>query len=127
MTRVAHLLTAVLCFCTLVLSAQTSWTGTTDNDWSTASNWSNGIPEAGNDATIPLAGTPILSLIANTVLNYSVNNEGTVVIDLAGFNLNNNGLLMNDGSVTVNGNGTLANLSTITNNGDFIANSIFYV
>ena len=125
MTRVAHLLTAALCFCTLLLSAQTTWTGTTDNDWSTASNWSNGIPAAGNDATIPVAGTPILTLIANTVFDYAVNNQGELTIDLAGFNLNNNALFLNDGTTTINGSGTLSNLDNITNNGDFIVNSIF--
>lgn len=125
MTRVAHLLTAALCFCTLLLSAQTTWTGTTDNDWSTASNWSNGIPATGNDATIPIAGMPILTLIANTVFDYLLNNQGDLTIDLAGFNLNNNGLLINDGTVTINGSGTLSNLNNITNNGDFIINSIF--
>ena len=125
MTRVAHLLTAALCFCALLLSAQTTWTGTTDNDWSTASNWSNGIPTAGNDATIPLASTPIFTLIANAVFNYSVNNQGDLTIELEGFSLNNNGLLFNDGTVTINGSGTVANLNNITNNGDFIVNSIF--
>ena len=125
MTRVAHLLTAALCFCTLLLSAQTNWTGTTDNDWSTASNWSNGIPAAGNDATIPVAGTPTFTLIANAVFDYSVNNQGELTIDLEGFSLNNNGLLMNDGTVTTNGSGTLSNLDNITNNGTFIVNSIF--
>jgi len=125
MTRVAHLLTAALFFYTALLSAQTNWTGTTDNDWSTASNWSNGIPTAGNDATIPLAGAPILTLTVNTVFDYSINNQGELTIDLAGFNLNNNGLLFNNGTTTINGSGTFSNLSTITNDGNFIVNSIF--
>jgi hypothetical protein len=116
---------AALCFCTLVLSAQTTWTGTTDNDWSTASNWSNGIPATGNDATIPLGSMAALTLTANTVFDYDINNQGELTIDLAGFNLNNNGLFLNDASVEISGSGTFSNLNNVTNNGDFIVNSIF--
>ena len=125
MTRVAHLLTAALCFCALLLSAQTTWTGTTDNDWSTASNWSNGIPTTGNDATIPPGSMSALTLTANTVFDYAINNQGELTIDLAGFNLNNNAPFLNDGTASISGGGTLSNLNNITNNGDFSVNSIF--
>lgn len=30
--------------------ADTNWTGTTNQDWNTATNWSNGLPEPGNGA-----------------------------------------------------------------------------
>jgi fibronectin-binding autotransporter adhesin len=34
------------------LAAQTSWTGTTNTDWSTATNWTNGVPTDSIDAII---------------------------------------------------------------------------
>ena len=42
---------------------ETRWTGDTDNDWLTASNWSNGVPDNKRNVFIPtgLANYPILS------------------------------------------------------------------
>jgi PKD repeat protein len=34
------------------IQAQTNFTGTTNNDWFTPTNWTNGLPAPGNDATI---------------------------------------------------------------------------
>ncbi|WP_221412593.1 hypothetical protein, partial [Fulvivirga lutimaris] len=36
-----------------IFIAPTTWVGTTDTDWNTASNWSNGVPIEGADVTIP--------------------------------------------------------------------------
>src|SRR5260370_35764324 len=47
---------AILILVLLVVPAQsisqTSWKGTTSNDWSRASNWTNGVPTATVDAII---------------------------------------------------------------------------
>jgi hypothetical protein len=42
----------LLFFTTISIHAQTNFTGATNKDWFTASNWSNGLPAPGNDATI---------------------------------------------------------------------------
>jgi len=42
----------LICGSYLPLAAQTSWTGTTNTDWSTATNWTNGVPTDSIDAII---------------------------------------------------------------------------
>ena len=44
-------------------AADVSWTGATDADWATTSNWDGGVPQAGDSVTIPsgVANMPILS------------------------------------------------------------------
>jgi len=42
----------IICGSYLPLAAQTSWTGTTSTDWSTATNWTNGVPADSIDAII---------------------------------------------------------------------------
>ena len=126
MTKKAYPLTVVLCCFVLWLHAQTTtWTGNTDNDWNTATNWSDGLPAAGNDAIIPDFGTPVLTLTANTVIDYAVNNAGTLTVDLAGFNLNSNGMLVNNGMYSINGSGAFSNLNLLNNNGILTVNSVF--
>ncbi|WP_299159012.1 choice-of-anchor Q domain-containing protein [uncultured Tenacibaculum sp.] len=50
----------------------TTWTGATDNDWNTSSNWDNGVPIATMDAVIPnVSNDP---QIRNTNLIASVKN-----------------------------------------------------
>lgn len=38
-------LTLINLFATISISAQTTWTGSTNSDWSTAANWSAGMPD----------------------------------------------------------------------------------
>lgn len=120
------LLTAVFC-CLFMFSikAQTTWTGATDNDWNTATNWTNNTPATGNDATIPAGGTPVLTLTGNTVFDYSIANAGILTVDLAGFNLNNDGLLANSGEISLSGSGTFSNLVNIENGGVFTSSVLF--
>ncbi len=47
--------------------ATSTWTGTTNNDWATATNWDNGVPGATTDVTIPagLTNYPTISAAAS--------------------------------------------------------------
>ena len=42
--------------CAHTVAPSTTWAGTTDNDWNTATNWDNGVPGATTDVTIPFTG-----------------------------------------------------------------------
>ena len=67
-------------FLSFFAQAQTTFTGAVDQDWMNASNWSNGLPAIGNDATI-LSGfsAEISGMVA---MDYDVNLEG--VLDITG-------------------------------------------
>ena len=52
-----NVLTALACFLSLSVFSQTTFTGAISNEWDNAGNWNNGLPAAGNDATIPLGST----------------------------------------------------------------------
>lgn len=56
-------ITTVVTFLSAQMSAQNTWTGSTDNDWHKACNWSaNAIPTVTDDVVIPTAGTyPVVS------------------------------------------------------------------
>lgn len=51
-------------------SADTTWTGATNSDWSTASNWNNGLPGTGN-----------ADAIINTTTNFPILSSGTGNVD----------------------------------------------
>lgn len=44
--------------------SSTTWTGATDNDWHTASNWNNGIPGSATDVVIPAGLTNYPTLLS---------------------------------------------------------------
>jgi hypothetical protein len=91
---------------TLVIAAPaitaTTWTGTISTDWFTAGNWTQGVPNATIDATIPTAPSggrfPNISAGTATVRNLTFNSGAT---------LNQSG-------------GTLAIAANLTNNGTFL-------
>jgi len=100
-------------------AAQTTWTGTTNTNWSIGTNWSAGVPDATDDVTIPdVANDPVImggtAAVANSV---SVNTSASLTI--------------NDmGSLTINGSSThsgftagLYNEGTVENRGDIIIGS----
>ena len=81
----------------------TTWTGGTDTDWATASNWSNGVPTSSLDASIPdVTNAPIISGSTNA----SVNNLAITESD--GLTINSGGSLIvsgtSSGNVTHNRN-----------------------
>ena len=80
-------------------TAATTWTGTTDNDWNTASNWTGGIPTSGADVTIP---STVVSGNFPTVSEFSSCNTILLESDAAGnASLIDNGLLFVYGNVTM--------------------------
>ncbi|MEM9389579.1 MAG: T9SS type A sorting domain-containing protein [Bacteroidota bacterium] len=89
--------------------APTIWTGTTDTDWHTASNWTNGIPVADADVTIPdvsgVSGNfPILSADGSTG-NLTVESGSQITIS-ASINLTVSGDFDNQGNANI-GTGTV--------------------
>jgi methionine-rich copper-binding protein CopC len=83
----------------------TTWTGTISTDWFTAGNWTQGVPDATIDATIPTAPSggrfPNISAGTATVRN----------------------LTFNSGATLTQSGGTLAIAANLTNNGTFLPTS----
>ncbi len=78
-------------------NAPTEWTGAIDNDWHNAGNWTNGVPSAASDVTIPagLSNYPTINISAvcnNITLNSMAGNTATLL---------DNGNLSVLGTVTV--------------------------
>jgi len=106
-------------------AATITWTGATDSDWDTASNWDAGVPTATDDVGID-DGTVVLSSTA-TVLRISLLGSSELTIDAAailnidGYTLNDDGLEVNNSASVIN-DGTL-NVSNI--NGGVGADGIY--
>jgi len=77
----------------------TSWTGSVDNTWSTAGNWSAGVPTRDLIAAIP-SGTPSISASAEV---YDLNISSGASLTISGSNaLSIYGSIANNGSITPN-------------------------
>lgn len=131
-----------------ILSAQTTWTGVADSDWTNSANWSAGVPSNINSpALVPSAAAANLPIINTGVtVDYDVNNFNQITIagnasfvnstvvnggDLiinpaARMNLDENSTMTNNGQVDING--TLHNLGEITNSGTIatIGNGVLF-
>jgi hypothetical protein len=108
-------------FASTQLFSQTTFTGSNSDDWADAGNWDNGLPAAGNDATIPV-GLIVVNFgylfVDFTIDNYgSIYNDG--VIDNYG-TIYNDGTISNYGYIGIANNGAIINdiYGTITNNVD---------
>lgn len=103
-----------------VIAQSTSWIGNTSNNWRTASNWTNGVPDASKDVFIGDANyggsnQPSLSFWFGSGQCKSLTIGGANAITLT---------LVDDlkvyGSININGNGTLAqSYGTITLDGNW--------
>ncbi len=145
----------LLLACLVPLAAQTTYIGAAGGLWTTAANWSNGLPAAGNPATIPGGGSVVVSAPLTT--NFQVDNFGTLNVNaawtLAAAQLNNSGtvnfnaagsltnsatfnnfsvasfagpaVLNNNTGAVLANGGTLTLNTTLTNNGDVVNNGIF--
>ncbi|PHR69959.1 MAG: hypothetical protein COA67_09040 [Lutibacter sp.] len=82
-----------------------NWTGTTNTDWNTGTNWSSGsVPISTDDITIPnVTNKPIVSSSTNAVAN-------DIIVDASS-------------SVTVTGGGSLTLAGNLTNNGTLTVSS----
>ena len=95
---IACLSLAVFCLLSTTTFSQTTFTGANSTDWADAGNWDDGLPAAGNDATIPTGLTDDVT--------------PSLIVD---FNLENFGVITNHG--TIDNYGTITNSGTITNDG----------
>jgi predicted aminopeptidase len=78
-----------------------TWTGATDSDWLTASNWSDGVPGLYSSVTIPTGQSVVLSGLGEV---YDITIESGASLSITGAN-------------------TLNIYRNFTNNGSFIANT----
>ncbi len=91
-----------------LFGATITWSGATNNNWNTGSNWTGGfVPAAGDIANIPgsLTNYPIINNTV-TILTVNINTAGT------GATL----------TVTTGGSFTVSGLTTVNGNGSFIHN-----
>ncbi len=115
------LLAALITFIS-VSYGQTSWRGTTSTSWSTASNWTNGVPTATTDVIIGDANVtryPTINLTA-TCKNLTIGGSFAVMLT-ATKNITVTGNLL------INANGTLkqGNTNVITLQGNWTNNGAY--
>lgn len=85
---------------TVSINTNNTWTGSTDSDWNTSSNWSCGIPVAVSDVTIPnVTNNPVVTQtgVSTAVCNNLTIASGAVLTIAAGKALTVNGVLTNNG------------------------------
>ncbi|MES2776941.1 MAG: hypothetical protein V4722_22380 [Bacteroidota bacterium] len=110
----------------------TTWTGAVSTAWTTAGNWSVGVPDGITDVTIPnVANDPVISTSGISIRSVTVQSGGVLTISASGVvNLNaangygilNQGTVHNNGIINM-GNTTAAKLTGIENGAIFNNNS----
>ncbi len=95
---------------------QTTWTGTTNTNWNTASNWTAGVPDALDAVTIPnVTNKPTISVAgavcASLIINNTENNTNTLTIASPG-------TLVVGGAITMTGPTTGGTINTTIAVGD---------
>ncbi len=58
----------------------TTWNGTTNNDWATATNWSNGLPGSITDVTIPAGLTNYPTVASASTIKSLVMGDGATLL-----------------------------------------------
>ncbi len=114
------------------LQAQTLFVGADGADWFTATNWSNGLPATGNDATVPNGKTVVISQALNVNFNIQsfggIKNTATLTLStslVSGGLITNTGSLIIKAGIQLTSSGGINNSGTITNNGTCNSNSVF--
>ena len=121
----------LLALCALHAQAQITWTGTTDADWGTASNWEGGsVPGASDDVIIPATSqsnykAPTITSDASfEVNNLTVAESGRLEIGGESATLTVNGFTENGGLIRANTNCSLVLLGSYSSIGSgTVANS----
>ncbi|MEJ0056859.1 MAG: hypothetical protein WDN75_15115 [Bacteroidota bacterium] len=99
------------------VAGQSIWTGDTDTNWFTASNWCSAVPTATTDALIPAAGPPNMPAIGGggaVVRNITIN----PAIAAGTFNT-----AVTAATLTTTGTNGLSVSGNWANNGSYIRNS----
>lgn len=105
--NIQRLLLILLVFVAVTTNGQTTWLGTTDSDWNTPGNWSNGVPGINDDVTIgDVTNDPVISVSGAVAKSITIELDGLLTITI-------------DGTLTIDGAATQAilNLGTLENNG----------
>ena len=109
--KVASIFLLIMALClTAVLPAYgdlRTWTGSVDDSWHKADNWDTGLPQSGDDVTIPAGGTPTYS---------------TGTTDLNSFTINGT-LNMSAGTLNVSAASSVAEGATVTFSGGILGGS----
>ena len=97
-----------------------TWTGATDSQWSTASNWSNGnVPSFGDEVCIPAGASNLPVELSSSASIKTLNNQGSLDVGgsltISGSGSVSSGALTAEG--TIAGNGSLSVTGTMTTNG----------
>ncbi len=115
--------------------ASTTWTGATNTDWETFTNWTNGVPVSSRDAIINVTtNKPVIasSAAAQTVKALTLA-SGAIITNNSTLNvtetLTNSGTITGTGSLVLNGSsaqsvsgtGTVVNLTINNSNGVTVA------
>jgi hypothetical protein len=92
-------------------NALTTWTGNTDTNWTTSTNWSNGLPTSSVDVKIPATlNNPIINTTVS-VANISIEENASLTVNALGaLTIEKN--CTNEGTFTIN--------STLANSGSLI-------
>ena len=104
--------------------AQKTWTGTTNTNWATSTNWSpSGVPGAGDVVTIPSVGNNPVVFSGTSAVSYriiiqssgilTVNSGGTLTVtpastDYKGIDIQNSASVTNNGTINITFNLTQA-------------------
>ncbi len=122
-TKIILLIIPVI-FSALFSFSQTSWKGTTSTNWSIASNWTNGVPNAAKDAILGDANFtgPNQPTVNTTSSCKSLTIGGAITTTLASNrNLTVSGNILINPNGTINqGNSTLSLTGSWTNNNSYI-------
>ncbi len=125
-----QIVTSILTLMAFYVQAQTTFIGAANGSWGTASNWSNGLPAAGNNATIP--GSASVAIDAPLTTTFNVEAFGTITLTAnltvsSGTFASSGGMTATAGAITVASGATfnsfsalnVSGTSTIVNNGTF--------
>jgi hypothetical protein len=118
----------LLFFGVLNLMAQTTvWTGSVNDDWNNASNWTSGIPVSGSVATVPTTPNTLNrfpTVYSAINVNFTIQNAGRITFN---GNVNNTGSIVNFANSTFINNGDFTNTGNVTfdNDGIFTNNRCF--
>ncbi|GAA4372108.1 hypothetical protein GCM10023186_01240 [Hymenobacter koreensis] len=108
---------------TTAVATTTTWTGNVSTDWFTAGNWSDGVPTALLDASIP-SGRPRMPIIASgAAAAKALTISSGAALSMSGGTLDLKGNVANDGSFSAStGTVTLSGAANQTLNGTGTSN-----